>query len=325
MGRKAYKFNPQTLTYEPVMEPMRIRAYRLVRKMLVGFIVVCIFNLLFSTFFYTPKMHRIQQNKQELLVKYSILNDKIRIFTQKLDELKQRDNHVYRSLFAADTLDVEGIYTPYAESTYAYLKSDSHAGLMIDSWKHLDAAARRLYLQSLSFDQLQPLAKDKEKMSSAIPAIWPVDRRNLRGSIGAYGRRLHPIYHRYLQHKGIDLGGNTGDPVYATANAVVKSVDNGLRRRGYGRQILLDHGFGYQTRYAHLSEIDVVPGQQVRRGELIGKVGSTGGSTGPHLHYEVIYMGHNVDPINYFRRDMSEEEFERIIESAKATTFETDL
>ncbi len=126
-------------------------------------------------------------------------------------------------------------------------------------------------------------------------------------------------------HQGIDLGDKPGDAVYATGNGVVKDTDLGMRRRGYGRQILIDHGFGYRTRYAHLTSIDVVEGQQIKRGEQIGTVGNTGGSTGPHLHYEVIYMGKPVDPINYLKRDMDEAEFERIIEEANTTTFETEF
>lgn len=181
---------------------------------------------------------------------------------------------------------------------------------------------RRTYLQSRSLDELQLLATDKEHMATAIPAIWPIDKRDLRNSIGAYGGRMHPIYKRYIKHDGIDLPAKIGDPVYATGNGVVQSTDIGFRNRGYGRQILIDHGFGYKTRYAHLSQIDVEPGQHVTRGEQIGRVGNTGASTGPHLHYEVIYMGHTVDPINYFRRDMDDEEFERIIRAARETTYE---
>ncbi len=181
---------------------------------------------------------------------------------------------------------------------------------------------RRTYLQSRSLDQLQMFATDKEYMATAIPAIWPIDKRNLRNRIGSYGGRMHPIYKRYIKHEGIDLPAKTGDPVYATGNGIVQSTDIGFRSRGYGRQILIDHGFGYKTRYAHLSQIDVEPGQRVTRGEQIGRVGNTGGSVGSHLHYEVIYMGHTVDPINYFRRDMSATEFERIIQAAQETTYE---
>ena len=321
MAKKEYKFNPQTLTYEVIAAPFRIRFYRLLRKILIGFILASVFNFVFSFFFYTPKMYRISRENSELILKYDILRDKIKAATRKIEEIKHRDQNVYRSLFAADTLSIPGIYTPYPDEKYASAAEDRFAPLMVDTWKDLDAMTRLLYLESKSLDQLQILSKDKEKMATAIPAIWPIDRRNLRGSIGALGGRNHPILHRLIMHEGIDLGARTGDPVYATGNGVI--TDNRVGR-GYGKQILIDHGFGYKTRYAHLSKIDVIPGQQVKRGEKIGEVGSTGRSTGPHLHYEVIYMGRHVDPINYFRRDMSEEDFERIIEEAKATTYEAD-
>lgn len=324
MTRKEYKFNPETLSYEVVKEPFRLRFYRLLRKGLVVFIAVCILNLLYSSLYYTPKMSRIARENEELLFRYRVLNDKIDIAANKLVELKERDNNVYRLIFAADTVSVPGIYNPYPDSRYSYLEDDRYSGLLIRSWKNIDAVTRALYLQSLSLDELQALSVDKEMIAYAMPAIWPIDRRNLR-KIDPYGGRMHPIYKRWIMHKGIDLGAHIGDPVYATGDAVVKSTDLGQRRRGYGQQVLLEHGFGYQTRYAHLSRIDVVPGQEIKRGEQIGLAGNTGGSTGPHLHYEVIYMGKTVDPINYLKRDMDESEFESIIESANRETFEVDL
>jgi len=320
MAKKRYKFNPQTFTYEAIAIPFRIRFYRILRKILVGFILASVVNLLFSFFFYTPKMYRIGERNNELLLKYDILNDKIDAATAKIEELRHRDNRVYRSLFASDSLSLRGIYTDYPETKYARMEDDMYAPLMIGTWKNLDAMSRLLYLESKSLDQLEALSKDKEEMAEAIPAIWPINKRNLRGRIGAYGSRLHPILGRVRNHKGIDLGGRIGDPVYATGNGRV-AFDN-MGSSGYGKQIVIEHGFGYKTRYAHLSKVLVQPGQKVRRGELIGEVGSTGLSKGPHLHYEVIYRGHTVDPINYFSRDMTAEEFEKIIESAQATPYE---
>ncbi|MBQ4278376.1 MAG: M23 family metallopeptidase [Rikenellaceae bacterium] len=321
MAYRQYRFNPQTFTYEVIAAPFKIRFYRVLRKILIGFILASIVNLLFSYFFYTPKMYRIARDNRELVFQYNLLQDKIAAGTRKLSEIKHRDNNVYRSLFAADTLNVPGLYDPYPDSHYARLDGDPYARLMTDAWRGIDGMARLLYLESLSLDDMQLLARDKEAMALAIPAIWPLDRNKLRGNIGRFGMRLHPILKRYIGHEGIDLGSTTGVPVYATGNGIV-TTDRAVA--GYGKQVLLDHGFGYKTRYAHLSKVLVAPGQQVKRGEIIGEVGSTGRSTGPHLHYEVIYRGRHVDPMNYFRRDMSEEEFTRIIESAKATTYEAD-
>ena len=315
MAKKRYKFNPQTLTYEVITIPFRIKFYRALRKVLIGFILASIVNVLFSFFFYTPKMYRISRDNNELLIKYNMLNDKLRAATARLQEIRHRDNSVYRSLFGTDSLNMQGIYTPYPDSKYKHLNNDLYTPL-------LDGMSRLLYLESKSLDELEELSKNKEMMAEAIPAIWPVNKRNLRGHIGAFGTRRHPVTGRIAGHQGIDLGGRVGDPVYATGNGRVAFNNEG--ERGYGKQVLINHGFGYKTRYAHLSKILVAPGQYVRRGELIGEVGSTGRSTGPHLHYEVIYRGLHVDPLNYFSRDMSEEEFAKIVESAQATTYETE-
>lgn len=324
MIEKEYRFNPDTLTYEPVKEPARRRRSRYVRRAAIGFAVLSVLNLLYGFLFYTPKMRRLDQHNNKLLRQYDILDSRINATSQKIAELKQRDNNVYRALFAADTLDIAGIYSPYPDSCYSFLRSYRYGDMIERTSRRLDQTARLLYLESISLDQLQLLSKDKEYMAWAIPAIWPINRRDLKGDIGAFGMRLHPIYHVMKRHTGIDLGGYVGAPVYVTGNGKVEEIVHSLSRQGYGNQIVVDHGFGYKTRYAHLSRIDVEAGQYVTRGEQIGAMGSTGASTAPHLHYEVIFLNERVNPINYFRRDMSEEEFEQVIESAKATTFETD-
>ncbi len=322
MRKKEYKFNPQTLTYEPVERPARLKRYFLARRCILFFIAAMVLNLVYSLSYYTPKLRSLEEQGVKIAHRFAILDSRIGSTEEKLDELSHRDNFVYRSLFGADTLSLAGIYVPYDNAIYEGYNGD-YNGIVRSSWQRLDALTRLVYRQSLSLDELQILSKNKEKMAASIPAIWPINKKDLKGPIGAYGRRLHPIYKRYIQHKGIDFGGRKGDPIYATGNGVVVRSEKGLKRKGYGQQLVIDHGFGYKTRYAHLSERLVKVGQEVKRGELIGYMGSTGGSTGPHLHYEVIYMGNNVDPINYFRRDMSEAEFDHIIEQAKTTTFET--
>ncbi|MEG2240765.1 MAG: M23 family metallopeptidase, partial [Alistipes sp.] len=202
------------------------------------------------------------------------------------------------------------------------MNADNYALLMIDTWKQLDAFGRMLYLESVSFDDLQALSKNKEQLSIAIPSLWPIDRTRLKGRIGAFNpRRVHPVYHVIRPHTGIDLGGKTGDPIFATGDAVVEQIDQGVAHRGYGRQILLNHAFGYKTRYAHMSRIHVKAGDHVVRGQLIGEVGQTGVATGPHLHYEVIYRGKTVDPINYFDKNMTNDEYRKLVE----TMHDTDL
>ena len=225
MAKKEHRFNPQTLTYEVITAPFRLRTYRLLRKILIGFILISVANVLFSYFFYTPKMYRINRANRELVMKYRIMQDRLKASERKIAEIRHRDQSVYRALFSTDTLSLDGIYTEYPSEKYRPMADDSYSSLMIGTWKQMDALARQLYLESVSFDQLQILAKNKEKLSSAIPATWPIDRNKLRNGIGAFGMRRHPIYGRYIMHKGIDLACNVGDAVYATGDGVVEKVE----------------------------------------------------------------------------------------------------
>ncbi|MBR5885630.1 MAG: M23 family metallopeptidase [Alistipes sp.] len=299
---------------------VRISRYPLLRKLLIGFIVISLLNLIISYCFYTPKLFSIDNNNKELVIKYNILQDRIRTLESKIDDIHYRDISVYRSLFSVDTLTIDGIYNPYPDSKYAALQDDEYTSLMTNSWKSIDNLARKTYAASLSLDQLQILAKNKERMSFAIPAIWPIDRTQLDWFYSFGMRARHPIYKTRKMHKGVDLSCKLGVPVYATGDAIVEMTDKGMRRRGYGQQVLLNHEFGYKTRYAHLHKIYVKAGDRVSRGQLIGEVGSTGGSTGPHLHYEVIYMGRHVNPVNYFNRNMSTEEYKQLVEKMKTNT-----
>lgn len=324
MPRKEYIFNPDTLSYEEVKKPFRMKLYVFLRMTLVVFIVMCLGSLLFSTMYVTPKMRRLSAERDELLVRYGILNGRAGIALSRIEELHYRDNHVYRTLFGADTLAIRGIDNEYPPERYEFVAGDAYAEVMTRSWKLLDAVARGIYRESVSLDEVQELTEHKEVLAQHVPAIWPIDKRELR-SISAFNpRRFHPIYKVYRPHMGLDLAAAKGNIVHATADGVVKSVSRGQARRGYGRTILIDHGFGYQTRYAHLDEFFVKAGQKIRRGEQIGTVGNTGGSTAPHLHYEVIYMGKHVDPMMYFRQDMSEDDFQKVIESVIDTPLEIE-
>ena len=301
-------------------EKVRLTRYSLLRTILIGFIIISILNLAISQLFYTPKMWSLGKRNRELVLKYGILQDRIRSLQSQIDEVHHRDIYVYRSLFSVDSLSLNGIYTPYPESKYAALQGDEYTSLMNKTWHDIDALARTTYAASLSLDELQIMAKNKENMSFSVPAIWPVDRTQLQGFFSFGVRSKHPIFKTRRMHKGVDLSCNKGVPVYATGDAVVQMTDEGMRRRGYGLQILLNHDFGYKTRYAHLHKIYVKKGDRVTRGQIIGEVGSTGGSTGPHLHYEGIYLGRNVNPVNYFNKNMTSDEYKQLMENMKHNT-----
>ena len=303
----------------------RLNRYNILRQVLIGFIVISALNMVVSSLLYTPKMHYIAEENRELVEKYNILQGRIASMQSKIAEIRHRDNFVYRRLFSSDTLALRGIYTPYPDSKYTSLAGDEYSELMTSTWQQLDALTRQIYATSLSLDEVQSLAKDKEQMSLAIPAIWPIDRTRLKAFYAFGVRTKHPILKIRTMHKGVDMSTDYGVPVYATGDGVVEKVDQGKRRRGYGRQILINHKFGDKTRYAHLQKMFVKPGEKVRRGQLIGEVGSTGGSTGPHLHYEVIYRNKQVNPVNYFNRNMTSDEYRQLMDNMKYNaTLETD-
>lgn len=302
----------------------RIKIYRLVRNLLIGFIVVSVINLLFSSFFYTPKMFRMADERRSLEIKYEVLQGKIRASQRKLDQIRHRDNLVYRPLFSSDTLSIEGIYSPYNQTKYTNLQGYDYSPMLTSMWMEMDQLARSLYLESKSMDELQLMSKDKEKFSTAIPAIWPIDRSKMRSKIGAFGYRMHPVYRRWKFHSGVDMPGRVGDPIYATGDGVVESIVYSRARTGYGTQVLINHGFGYKTRYAHLNKIHVERGDSIKRGQLIAEMGNTGVSTSPHLHYEVIYRNSHVNPINYFDRNMSAEAYKSLINQLQDENYEAE-
>ena len=302
----------------------RLRSYRLIRNLLIGFILVSIVNLIFSSLFFTPKMFRMANENRELKLKYDLLRSRIRNSQSKLEQIKHRDNFVYRPLFSTDTLSIEGIYNPYEESKYTHIDGGNYTPTIRQAWEEIDQLARSLYLQSKSMDELQLLSRDKEKFSTAIPAIWPIDRSKMRNKIGAFGYRMHPVYRRWKFHSGVDMPGRIGDPIFATGDGVVESVEYSRARHGYGTQIVINHGFGYKTRYAHLNKIHISKGDTITRGQLIADMGNTGVSTSPHLHYEVIYKRSHVNPINYFDRNMSAEAYKSLMNQIQEANYEAE-
>ncbi len=321
--KESQQHTPQEVIRQESTPPMRLRAYRLIRKILLGFILVSFANVLFSFFFLTPKMYSIHRENRDMVIKYRILQDRIRTAQQQVEEIRHRDRNVYRSLFSSDTLTLQGIYQEYPSEKYASMRGDEYEQLMIPTWKQLDQLARSLYATSLSLDELQQLSTDKEQMTTAIPAIWPMDRSALKSHIGAFNpRRYHPILHRIQPHNGVDLPCARGTLIYATGDAVVDKAYPQGYNGGFGRQVILDHGFGYKTRYAHLDKVLVERGDTIRRGQVIGHAGNTGRSTSTHLHYEVLYKGRPVNPINYFNKDLTEAEYTKLMENMRETNYE---
>ena len=282
------------------------RGYRIAYKLFVALVIALVSNLLISTWFDTPKIAKIKRDNLRIENQYRILAEKITSAEHTLADIKHRDQFVYRPLLGIDTLNIPQVYAPYNNSKYARFEGDSYASLIEESWRQLDRLTKGIYYASLALDSTQDMAENKEEFSANIPAIWPIDRTKLKYVSSLYGMRNHPKYGRWKMHEGIDLSSPKGTAVYATGNAVVVRAE---WRPGYGQLIELNHGFGYKTRYGHLSKMFVQRGDSVTRGQVIGEVGNTGISSGAHLHYEVRFRDNTVNPIHYFNADMSPEAY----------------
>ena len=282
------------------------RGYRIALKLLVALLIAVMSNVLISLWFDTPKMASIRRDNHYLKAQYNILQEKIRSAETTLSDIKHRDQFVYRPLLGIDTLDIPQVYAEYNDSKYASLPEGEYGELIEEGWRSLDRLTREIYYASRSLDDTQDLAENKEEFSTVIPAIWPIDRTKLKNVSSLYGMRKHPRYGYWKMHEGVDLSAPKGTPVYATGNAV---VTRSSWQPGYGQLIELNHGFGYKTRYGHLSKRYVSPGDSVTRGQVIGEVGNTGVSSGSHLHYEVRFRDKTINPIHYFNKDMSPEAY----------------
>ncbi len=320
MSEKEHSNTSQQSNMKESNISFKMRAYGIIRHLLVGFIIASVANGAFSYIFYTPKAYSIEVKNRQLIQKFQLLQERIEAAELHLAEISHRDNYIYRPLFSLDTVRPPLTATNIkVQDNHNSLLADLDNAVIRESNNAMSIMANNLYNQSISFDELQALAKDKEKLANAIPAVWPIDRTLLKSGGRGFGMKMHPIYKRYIMHKGVDLPGTTGDPIYATADGVVKKSEQGYRTKGYGQTITIDHGFGYQTLYGHMSKRYAFVGDSIKRGDVIGLMGSTGGSTGPHLHYEVIIRGESVDPVNFFNRSMSKEEYQQLKEQMAAS------
>lgn len=290
---------------------------RIATKLLVSLVIAAVCNLVISTLVDTPKISYIRRDNLRLEEQYGILREKIALAEHTLSDVKHRDHYVYRPLLGVDTLSIPKVYSDYRDSKYSSLDGDRYEDIMTRTWLEMDRLMRNIYYASRSLDETQDLAENKEEFSTVIPAIWPIDRTKLRSVSSLYGMRMHPRYGTWRKHEGIDLAAPKGTPVYATGNAV---VSESRWRSGYGELIELNHGFGYKSRYGHLSKRYVQEGDSVTRGQVIGEVGNTGVSTSSHLHYEVRYRDNTVNPIHYFNKDITPEAYIALMEQLEAST-----
>lgn len=269
----------------------------------------------FFNFFDSPKEKMLIREIDNMTLQYELMNQKLSQISAVLDNVQDRDDNIYRVIFEADPIP-KSIRKAGMGGVNRYEKLDGYTNseLIISTSQKLDQIAKQLYIQSKSFDEVIELATKKSDMLASIPAIQPVTNKELKRLSSGYGRRIDPYYKKPKFHYGVDFSAPKGTPIYATGNGTIKKTKKS--RRGFGNHLVIDHGYGYESLYAHMQKYIVRKGQKVKRGDLIGYVGNSGKSTAPHLHYEVHKDGRKVNPAYYFHNDLTPEEFDRMLELA---------
>lgn len=318
MSRTKYKFNPDSLSFDKVRLGLRALLLRFMAFFTGSIIIAIIYWVVFATFFDSPREKALEREIQQLSIQYDLINRDMANVEQVLEDLQKTDDNLYRTIFEAEpipaTLREGGVG---GVNRYKSLEGYSNSSLIIETANRLDKIRKKIYIQSKSFADLIDLAMKKEDMLRSIPAILPISNNDLTRTASGFGLRIHPIYKIIKFHNGMDFTAPAGTDVYATGNGTVISVQSS--QRGLGKSIVIDHGFGYKSIYAHLSNFNVRVNQKVQRGDIIGYVGNTGTSVANHLHYEIKLNGENVDPVNYYFEDLSPPEYERMIEIASKT------
>ena len=313
MAKVKYYYDTKTLSYKRIelsgLNKLKRLFYFLIGSAFTGLIMV----IIFFQFFDSPKEKRLNREIDILTSQYEIVDDKLRQVELVLDDVQNRDDNIYRVIFEADPIPKSIRKAGYGGvNRYENLKGFNNSNLIINTSKKVDQISKQLYIQSKSYDDIIELAKNKADMLAALPAIQPVSNKNLRRMASGYGYRIHPIYKTRKMHSGMDFSAKSGTPIYATGDGQISKVRKS--RKGYGNHVIIDHGYGYKTLYAHMKKYAVKKGQKVKRGDVIGYVGSTGTSVAPHLHYEVHKDGRKINPVNFYFNDLNPEEYEKMLE-----------
>lgn len=314
MAKIKYYYDTESCRYERI----KVSSWDIVLN-LSGFLVVSLLiglGIFFITDYYfeSPAKAALRKENDELKLYYNILEKDMKEANQMLSVLEERDDDIYRVIYGVEPIPDEirtagvGGSNRYRELLEKGLKREE---LILSNFKKLDQLKKQMYIQTKSYDEILDMAKDKENMLASLPAIQPVSNKELKRLASGFGMRIDPIQKIKKMHYGTDFSVNKGTPIYATGDGVVKTIRSSFS--GYGKQIEINHSFGFVTKYAHLSEFLVKKGQKVKRGQIIAYSGNTGKSTAPHLHYEVIKDGKKVNPVNYFYQDVSDEEYAEII------------
>ncbi|MCO5238547.1 MAG: M23 family metallopeptidase [Chitinophagaceae bacterium] len=315
MKKIKYYYNTNSLRYEKLVTPLRVKLLRILGFLAAAIVTALIIVAIAFRVIDSPKEMLMRQENERIKDDYRILNNKVKLIQQQMVELENRDNHVYREIFEADPIPDSARskqIEKQQEVRLAERMEDNELAFSIAST--LDKLMNRITVQKKSYQEIEAMIRDKEKMLAATPAIQPVSNKDLKRVASGFGYRIDPVYKTVKLHAGLDFAAPQGTPIYATADGVVRLAGN--TGNGYGNHVIINHGYGYETLYGHQYRIKAKVGQRVKRGELIGWVGNTGKSTGPHLHYEVRKNKRHIDPIYFFYNDLTPEQFDRIVKIA---------
>ena len=318
MAKPKYKFNPESLSFDKIRLGARAIFLRTLAYLVASVLIGIVLNFLYGIFFDTPKEKALKREIAQMTLQYELVHREMGNLEKVIGQLQETDDNLYRTVFGAEPIQstqrqggVGGV------NRYSELEGFSNSRIVIETERKLDEIRKQVYVQSKSFDDLILLAKEKEDMLRSIPAIIPISTKDLTRIASGFGLRIHPVYKISKFHAGMDFTSPMGTEVYASGDGTIESVLSS--KRGMGNYIVINHGFGYSSVYAHLDRFNVRAGQKVHRGDVIGYVGNSGMSVAPHLHYEIKLNNVNVDPVNYFFNDLTAAEYEAMIEVASKT------
>ncbi|MGP8214886.1 MAG: M23 family metallopeptidase [Bacteroidia bacterium] len=315
MSNIKYIFNTKTLTYEKVHHRFRDKALKLLSYVLTSLFFSFVVLVIGFTVIDSPKEKQLKREIAQMQLQYDLLNNRLAQANDVLQNIESRDNNIYRAVLNAEPIPESVRQAGFGGADrYKDLQGYSNSQLMTETAKKMDILLREIYVQSRSYDEIEKLARNKALMLQCIPAIQPLDSKTSKGIVSGFGWRIHPIYKTERFHTGIDFAASEGTPIYATGDGVVEKADN--LEEGYGNHVVINHGFGYETLYGHMSRMAVTVGQKVKRGQVIGYVGCTGLCSGDHVHYEVIKNGEKINPVDYFYNDLTPAEYKAITTAA---------
>ena len=319
MSKAKYKYNPSTLSYERVETTLADRLKKTAYYLIIGLIIAL--TIIAISFNYIKQLGAKQAaiENENLKAVVQEQNKQIDFMFSVLDYIQETDDNIYRTIFETDPYPKykRQLGTGGNPNKYKEYEGYSHSEMVVETQKKIDRLAKRLTAQSKSFDELKTLITRKKELIESVPSIQPISNKDLTRLASGFGVRMHPIHKIMKQHDGVDFTASVGTEIYATGKGVVEKVDY---MQGYGKTVIINHGFGHKTLYAHCNDFNVKLGQKVNKGDVIAFVGNTGISTAPHLHYEVHKNGKAVDPIHFFFNDLTAEEYEEVIKIASRPT-----